>query len=59
MNDNSDLEFKEQLRIAADKAVEKQLHGLAHHLRQAFYDGVSFEMARRRQEIFHGNKTPS
>lgn len=44
-------DFKEELRIAADAAAEKELSGLKHHLRQAFYQGVEFEMARRRKEL--------
>lgn len=44
-------DFKEELRIAADAAAEKQASGVAHHIRQAFYQGVEFEMARRRREL--------
>jgi hypothetical protein len=42
--------FKEELRKAADEAVNKQLSGVTHHLRQAFYMGVEWEMERRRRE---------
>jgi hypothetical protein len=49
-------EFQTKLREAADKAVEKQLEGVKHHLRQAFYDGVAFQMERQREQLNAGRK---
>jgi hypothetical protein len=51
---NNDIpmdDFKARLRIAADEAVAKQLPGLEHHLRMAFYAGVDFGMERGREEM--------
>jgi hypothetical protein len=42
------MDFREELKIAADECVAKQLHSAEHLIRQAFYDGVAFEMNRRR-----------
>jgi hypothetical protein len=41
-------DFKEQLRAAAEACVKRQTTSLEHALRQAFYEGVAFELERRR-----------
>jgi hypothetical protein len=44
------MDFREELKAAADECVAKQLYAAEHVIRQAFYDGVAFEMHRRREE---------
>jgi hypothetical protein len=44
-------DFKEEIAIAAEAAAESQVNGMKHHLRQAFYQGIQFEMNRRRKEL--------
>jgi hypothetical protein len=44
-------DFKEELRKAADEAAASEKSSVEHALRQAFYKGVEFEMARRRKEL--------
>lgn len=41
-------DFTKQLRAAAEACVKQQMTSLEHVLRQAFYEGVAFEMERRR-----------
>lgn len=43
-------EFKDELSAAAQAFVEKERHGIDHHLRMAFFAGVDWEMERRRRE---------
>lgn len=45
------MDFKEELRQAANAAAASEKSSVEHALRQAFYKGVEFEMARRRKEL--------
>lgn len=48
MATSPDLDFRSQVQAAAEASAKRQMSSLEHALRQAFYDGVQFEMERRR-----------
>lgn len=50
-------EFKAALAAAADEAAKKQARTIEFAVRQAFYEGVSWEMNRRREELSNASKT--
>ena len=52
-------DFKAALAAAADEVAKKQARTIEFALRQAFYDGVSFEMNRRREELINATKAAS
>ena len=52
MATNPDLDFRGQVQAAAEASAKKQMSSLEHALRQAFYDGVMFEMERRRDKRY-------
>ena len=53
------MEFRDELRAAAEECVKKQHNTADHLIRQAFFDGVSWYMAFLRQQNKKSPTPPS
>lgn len=51
------MDFREELKKAAEEAVQKQRNAADHALRQAFYEGVRFYMEYAHRKTNEPNTT--